>query len=80
MAKQACIHINLSISEYNRAIKQSNPKDKSKLLNEAYIELRDAVPLAASAAGNDSRWQALSTTVSESARVNEKYLITALKL
>ncbi len=78
MAKQACTYVNQSIKDYELGTKDINSSAKQRLLKQAYIDLRDAVPLAANAAGNDTRWQALATTVSESARVPEKYLINAL--
>ncbi len=78
LAKQACTYVNQSISNYNKGSKSKNPQIQHQYLNKAYVELRAAEPLAAAAAGDDPTWQALATTVSESSRVPEKYLIHAL--
>lgn len=40
--------------------------------------LRSALQPAALAASNDGQWQALEATLSESSRVPESYLVTAL--
>ncbi|HMK99070.1 MAG TPA: hypothetical protein VK428_02660 [Acidimicrobiales bacterium] len=44
----------------------------------ALQQLRDALPLAATAAGEDAEWQAFMTTLSETSRVPESDLVTAL--
>ena len=41
--------------------------------------MRQALPIAAQAAYRDGQWQALMTTVSESNRVPETTLVTALQ-
>ncbi len=50
----------------------------SQLRAEALGQIRDAVPLAAEAAGEDTTWQALEATLSESSRVPLGYLLPAL--
>jgi len=51
----------------------------TSLRERAYLQLREALPLAAEAADANGQWQALMTTVSESNRVPEQYLVTALR-
>jgi len=41
-------------------------------------DLRAALPIAAVAAGQSAQWQPLMTTLSESSRVPEQYLVKAL--
>ena len=48
------------------------------LRRQALIQLSDALPLAAIAAGEDTEWQALDATLSETSRVPERNLVHAL--
>jgi len=48
------------------------------LRTEALDQIRAALPLAAVAAGEDTTWQALEATLSESNRVPLRYLLPAL--
>ena len=50
----------------------------AQLSQQAYTQLRLALPIAAEAAYRDGQWQALMTTVSESNRVPETTLVPAL--
>ena len=78
LAKQACTHVDRSIGLLKESALQSDKTDAARLTQRAYIELRDALPIAAKAAYLDGQWQALMTTVSESNRVPETTLTTAL--
>jgi hypothetical protein len=78
LARQACSHINRSIALLRESDDHSDPSRSAQLGQQAYIELRKALPIAALAAYNDGQWQALMTTVSESNRVPETTLVTAL--
>jgi hypothetical protein len=78
LAQAACVHVNRSIALYKQATSDTNPAAAANLDREAYIQLVDALPIAAQAAGKDSQWQALMTTVSESSRVSESHLVGAL--
>ena len=78
LAKQACGHINRSFSLLERAKHGSDPSEVSDLQQQAYDQLRDALPIAAQAANHDGQWQALMTTIAESNRVPESTLTTAL--
>jgi hypothetical protein len=78
LAQAACVHVKRSITLYNEATASSDPTRSASLDQQAYIQLLDALPLAAQAAGKDAQWQALMTTVSESSRVSESHLIGAM--
>jgi hypothetical protein len=78
LARQACTHINRSIALLRESDDHSDPSRSAQLEQQAYNELRKALPIAAEAAYRDGQWQALMTTVSESNRVPENTLVTAL--
>lgn len=78
LAKQACSHIDQSISLLARS-HEAGPTGAAQLQQQAYNQLRDALPIAAQAAYHDGEWQALMTTISESNRVPEATLVTALR-
>ena len=78
LAQAACVHVDKSISLYKQGIATTDPTRSAALDQQAYVQLVDALPLAAQAAGKDSQWQALMTTVSESSRVSESHLVGAL--
>ncbi|HVB93024.1 MAG TPA: hypothetical protein VND67_01800 [Acidimicrobiales bacterium] len=78
LAKQACVHVDRSIGLFKRAGQQSDVTEAAQLEQRAYIELRDALPIAAQAAYADGQWQALMTTLSETNRVPEATLTSAL--
>ncbi len=79
LAKQACTHINRSITLLKKSELKVDEDDAARLKQEAYDQLRAALPIAAEAAYNDGQWQALMTTVSESNRVPETTLVGALQ-
>lgn len=79
LARQACSHIDRSIALYQQSTHQSDPRQSAALAQQAYLDLREALPLAAAAASNNGQWQALMTTVSESNRVAEAHLLVALR-
>ncbi len=79
LAKQACIHVNRSLSLLTRAAHQTDATLAAQLQQEAYVQLRQALPIAAQAAYRDGQWQALMTTVSESNRVPETTLVSSLR-
>ncbi len=78
LAQAACVHVDKSIALYRQSTATSDPTRSEALGQQAYVQLLDALPLAAQAAGKDSQWQALMTTVSESSRVSESHLVGAL--
>jgi hypothetical protein len=77
-ARQACTHVANSISLYSRSTSATDPSTAQRLADQAALQLSDALPLAAQAAGEDNQWQALMTTVSEFGRVPESDLVPAL--
>ncbi len=79
LAKQACSHVNRSISLLAESGHQTDAGQTADLQQQAYNQLRDALPIAAQAAYQDGQWQALMTTISESNRVPESTLVSALQ-
>ena len=80
LAQQACVHVNLSVADYQRAVNPStSPAAAEQLQKEADQELRDALPLAAAANSDDGSWNSLMTTISEGANVDEGHLVPALR-
>ena len=80
LAQQACVHVHLSVADYQRAVNPSTPPAAAALLQkEADQELRVALPLAAAANSDDGSWNSLMTTISEGATVDEGHLVDALR-
>jgi hypothetical protein len=78
LGHQACVHVASSLKLYAKAGRTGDGALASKDRAAALAELRQAVSPAALAGSEDGDWQALAATVSESARVPEADLITAL--
>jgi hypothetical protein len=79
LAQQACDHVNRSISLLGKADRQPDAVKSAELRQQAYLQLRDALPIASEAAYKDGQYQALMTTVAESSRVSESALETSLE-
>jgi hypothetical protein len=80
LARQACVHVHRSVSDYLLATKAgTSPSAVAHLQVEADQELRAALPLAAAANSDDGSWNSLMTTISESAIVDEAHLIPSLR-
>lgn len=79
LVRQACTHVERSLDLYQRSSRASSPAVQQAEAAAALQELRAALPLAASAAGENAQWQAFSTTLSESSRVPESDLVVALR-
>ena len=80
LAQQACVHVHLSVADWQRAVNPSTPPAAAaQLQKEADEELRDALPLAAAANSDDGSWNSLMTTISEGANVDEGHLVPALR-
>ena len=77
-ATAACRHVNHSLALFRQSQQTTDQARSATLANQAYVELRVALPLAADAAASDGRWQALMTTLSETSSVPEKELVPAL--
>ena len=78
LARQACAHVERGLAAEHEASSATHAR-AVQLENEAVNEVRAALPLAAVAAGEDTDWQALDITLSESSRVPLPYLVGALK-
>jgi hypothetical protein len=80
LARQACVHVKLSVHYFELSTKPGTlAGEVSRLRTKADAELRAALPLAAAATSDDGSLNALMTTISESATVDEAHLIPALK-
>jgi len=79
LARQACGLVDQSVAQLSRASHASSAAAASADQQRAYVDLRRALPIAASANSADGEWNALMTTISESARVPEQHLVAALR-
>jgi hypothetical protein len=80
LARQACVHVNLSVRYFEDSIKPNvSDANAARLRTKADAELRAALPLAAQANSADGSMNALMTTISESGTVDEGHLIPSLK-
>jgi hypothetical protein len=78
LAHQACLDVQRSISLYNQSTHATTAAEHAVLATKAQSALRQALQPAALAGGGGGPWEALAMTLSESNRVNESRLITAL--
>ncbi len=78
LVRQACTHVDRSLDLYKKSTTDVSPATQQADSTSALIQLRDALPLAATAAGENAQWQAFMTTLSESSRVPEADLVIAL--
>jgi hypothetical protein len=80
LARQACVHVRISVSDYLEAVRPGTaPAAAAQLQERADQQLRDALPLAAAANSDDGSWNALMTTISEGATVDEGHLVPSLR-
>ncbi len=79
LAQASCKHINASIGLLAKASRTANSEQAAALRYQAYVQLLDAIPIAAQAAYHDIQWESLSMTLAESNRVPESTLIPALQ-
>jgi len=79
LARQACSHVDRSLAIYRSAERSPGSAGAAGEQAQALAQLRSALPITASAAGEATQWQALMTTLSESARVPESDLVHALE-
>ena len=80
LAQQACGHVDRSLTLLAESARQTDAGTATQLRQQAYRQLRQALPITAEAAYSDGQWQALMTTVSESNRVPESTLVDALRV
>ncbi len=80
LAQQACVHVHRSVADYLEAVRPgTSASTAAQLQREADQELRAALPLAAAANSDDGSWNALMTTISEGATVDEGHLVPSLQ-
>lgn len=79
LARQACGLVDQSVALLGRASHAPTSALATTDQQRAYNDLRRALPIAASANSADGEWNALMTTISESARVPEQHLVAALR-
>jgi hypothetical protein len=78
LARQACVYVKTSITLFNRAAADPGAAGQA-LRAQAADDLEAAVPLAAGANTADPMWNPLVTTLQEAGKVDERYLLTALR-
>jgi hypothetical protein len=76
LASQACVHVERALMAAHKAA--ADPSEAAKLQGEVIDQVRVALPFAARAAGDDTTWQPLDATLSESNRVPVRLLLPAL--
>lgn len=79
LARQACGYVDQSVALLAQAGHAPAGGQAAADQQRAYADLRDALPIAASANSANGEWDALMTTISESARVPEQHLVAALR-
>jgi len=78
LARQACGHVERSISLYQSSLHAASPAEATAEQSQAMAQLRDALPIAATAAGEAGQYQALMATLAESDDLPESLLVHAL--
>ena len=78
LAHQACTQVEASLRLYGASQRVSDPSAAAHDRAVALADLRAALRPAALAASSDGQWQALAATLSETNRVPESDLVTAL--
>ncbi|HUZ20820.1 MAG TPA: hypothetical protein VMU75_09670 [Acidimicrobiales bacterium] len=78
LGHKACVEVSRSLRLFHQSESSPDPSKAASLRSQALIELRRALPSAALAGASDGQWQALMATLSESSRVPEADLVTAL--
>ena len=78
LARQACTHVDRSLTLYRASEHAPDQRQAGAEQNAALVQLHDAEPLAATAAGEAGQFQGLMSTLAESDHLPESYLVTAL--
>ncbi len=78
LARQACVHVERSITLYRASLHASSAAVAKGEQSEAVAQLRDALPVAATAAGEAGQYQALMATLAESGQLPESLLVHSL--
>jgi hypothetical protein len=79
LAKQACVHVDVSMRLYTEAEHAKTTATARKRVDEAANQLNQAEPLAARANSADPAYNPLMTTLQEIGRTSEANLIPALR-
>jgi len=79
LARQACRHVDRSLALYEQSATAVSSVEGDARRSEALVQLRQALPLAATAAGEASQWQGLMATLAESSHLPEANLVSALR-
>ena len=78
LARQACQHVERSITLYQASLHASTPQKAAAQQSQAVTDLREALPIASTAAGEAGQYQALMATLAESDHLPESYLVHSL--
>ena len=78
LARQACRHVERSITLYRASLRATSRATAATQQSQAVAQLRVALPLAATAAGQAGQYQALMATLAESDHLPESLLVHAL--
>jgi hypothetical protein len=78
LARQACRHVERSLTLYQASLRATNPGVATAKQAQAVAELRVALPIAATAAGEAGQFQGLMSTLAESDHIPESRLIHSL--
>ena len=78
LARQACRHVERSIALYQASLHASTPGKAATQQSQALTELREALPIASTAAGEAGQYQALMATLAESEHLPESLLVHSL--
>ena len=79
LARDACGHVKRSIAAYQIATANPNAPGAGAARATAIEQLETALPLAAQATSANPEWNPLMTTLQESGRIDERYLLSALR-
>jgi hypothetical protein len=78
LARQACRHVERSLTLYQASLHATSPGVATAKQAQAVAELRVALPIAATAAGEAGQFQGLMSTLAESDHIPEARLVHAL--
>ncbi len=78
LASQACGHVERSLTLYKASLHAASPAAATAQQAQAVTQLRDALPIASTAAGEAGQYQALMATLAESDHLPESLLVHAL--
>ena len=79
LGHSSCLDVARALNLYREAQRSADPAVQRRDETASLVDLREALRPAALAAGEDTDWQALEATLSETSRVPEADLIEALQ-